>query len=193
MHAAAHGVAREGEHRVGELDLGFGQRLGLHAGLDLRHRIFARIEAVGIDAGEIGRRGLGAVAHRAVGDPERREVAAGVERLDGDALLLAAEDAVEFSGGQLVAKLVDDRGVAGRGGGELGAVGCRHRIGDVGRGWRCRRRGASAAVSAGVSGLHGAASAGAMSLMLGGGRSALSGIGTAAVISASDAAKALPA
>jgi len=62
MHAAAHGVTREGQHRVGELDLGFSQRFRLHAGLDLRDGILARIEAVGIDAGEIGRRGLGAIA-----------------------------------------------------------------------------------------------------------------------------------
>ena len=42
-------------------------------------------------------------------------------------------------------------------------------------------------------GLHRGFGRGNTSLMLGGGRSALSGIGTAAVISASDAAKALPA
>jgi len=124
MHAAGHGVAGEGEHRVGEFDLGFGQRVGLHAGLDLRDRIFARIEAVGIDAGEIGRRGLGAVGDCAIGDPERREVTACVERLDGDALLLAAEDAVEFSGRQLLAKLVDNRCIGrDRCGVELDAIG----------------------------------------------------------------------
>ena len=77
-------------------------------------RIFARLEAVGIDAGEIGGRGLGALVHRAVGDPERREIAAGIERLDGGALFLAAEDAVEFAGGELFAKLVDHRGVGER-------------------------------------------------------------------------------
>ena len=136
MHAAAHGVLGEGEHSVGELDLGFGEGLWLHAGLDLRHRIFARVETVGIDAGEISRGGLGAVAHRAVGDPERREVAGRVERLDGGAILLAAEDAVELAGGQLVAKLLDGRGVADRSGGELGAIGRRHRMGDFGRGRR---------------------------------------------------------
>ena len=150
MHAAAHGMPREGEHGVGELDLGFGERVGIHAGLDLRHRIFARIEAIGIDAGQIGRRRLGAVAHRAVGNPERREVAARVERLDGGALLLAAEDAVELAGGQLIAKLLDNRGVANRSGGELGAVGRRHRMGDLGRGRR-RRCGRSRCVGCGRS------------------------------------------
>jgi len=92
----------------------------------------------------------------------------------------------------LIAQLIDDGRFGGsRRGVELDAVGCRHRAGDFGR----RRRafavtGASTfAASVGASGFI-AASAGAMSLMLGGGRSALSGIGTAAVISVSVAAKA---
>jgi hypothetical protein len=49
------------------------------------------------------------------------------------------------------------------------------------------------AASAGASGFTAASAGATTSLMLGGGRSALSGTGTAAAISASDAAKALPA
>ena len=90
------------------------------AALEFGDRIVGRIESVGVDLRRDRlRRRLGALVHRAVGDPERREFAAGVERLDARRAPLAAEDAVEFAGDQL-AQLVDDRAVGGDGHGRGG-------------------------------------------------------------------------
>ncbi len=155
VHPAGLGVLGVGQHRVGEPHLGFGERLGIRAGLDLRQRIVGRIEAVGLDAGQIGGGRLGAVAHRAVGDPERREVAAGIERLDRGALLLAAEEAVELAGGDLILELFG-----------YGAVG------RAGPGGSCRSRGPKGSLLA----------AAALALVsLGGVASELAGAGAAAV------------
>ena len=143
------------------------------------HRIVARIEAVGIDAGEIGRRGLAALADRAVGDPERRELAAGVERFDrrrapscrrGCGRIFrrpVARAACRRSRRRRPRRVVN-----------LAPVGRRHRTGGLGR-RRGRRLGGLADVIGRRRRTDGGVG-GAMSLMLGGGRSALSGIGTAA-------------
>ena len=215
VHAAAHGVAGEGQHRVGELDLGLGQRVGLHAGLDLRHRIVARIEAVGVDAGEIGRgrpcraRSSRRRRSRAARNRGRRRTlrrsarsflpprmrsnlpAASCSR-SLSTMAVSAAAAVVNAGASLspagTEAVVSARGLAC----SAGAAVCR----------RAQQAGAAAAAGGRPPALAVAAAsvarpgcgwfgrpAGAMSLRLGGGRSALSGIGTAAMISSSSRRK----
>ena len=53
MHAADLGVARIFEDLAGEAELGVGQRVHV-AGLEDRGRIIGRLEAVGIDALQVG-------------------------------------------------------------------------------------------------------------------------------------------
>ena len=80
-----------------------------------RNRVVGRIEAVGIDPGEIGRRGLGALAFDAVLDPQRRIGAGRIERLDRR-LVLAVQNAVGLGAEQFV-DLLGDLLVAGCRGG----------------------------------------------------------------------------
>ena len=47
VHAAALGLARIVEHAGGELQLGFGERIGRRGGGEIRHRVIGGIEAVG--------------------------------------------------------------------------------------------------------------------------------------------------
>ncbi len=123
---------RVGDDRHGQLDFGVGERGRVGQRREIRHRIVGGIEAVGIDMAEIGDRGVGARIGLAVGDPERRVVAAGIERVDLRAVLLAADDVVEFAVGEIV-QLVGDRARSGRGR-RRGSVSRRR------RGRRCRRR-----------------------------------------------------
>ena len=123
MHAADAGMMRIGEDRHGELDLGIGKSGGIARRVEIRHRIVGGIETVGVDMAEIGDRGFGARIGLAVGDPDRRVIAAGIERIDRGAVFLAADGAVEFAVGE-VAQLVGDRRV---GRGQSGGGRCRAR------------------------------------------------------------------
>ena len=57
---------------------------------------------------EIGDRRIGARIGLAVGDPQRRIIAAGIERIDLGTVFLIADDVVEAAGGEVV-QLVDNR------------------------------------------------------------------------------------
>ena len=144
MHAAVLRVAREGQHGVGEFEFGFRHR-GRVGRLEIGRRIFGRLEAVGIDAAQIGD-GFGrARGRRAVIDPERRVIAVAIERFDAGLLAFAAEDAVAAGGEDFAQLLAEDRierrrgaDATGAGAGVAGAA-----LGVVGRGrWRARRRAA---------------------------------------------------
>ena len=111
---------------------------------------------------EIGDRRLAALVDFAVGDPQRRVIAAGIERVDDGAVFLAADDAVVLAAGE-IAQLIDDRGIGraqggrrrrcgrcrrrGRAGGRCGFRSCRRRCGcrrgrgRLRRSGRCRSRG----------------------------------------------------
>ena len=99
---------RIGDDRHGELEIGLGEIGGIVQRGEIRHRIIGRIETVGIDMMQIIDGGLGLVARFAVGDPQRRIVAAGIERIDQDAVFLVADDFVELAA-RHGAQLVGDR------------------------------------------------------------------------------------
>ena len=99
---------RISENRSGQLDFGIRQRRRVADGGEIRHRIIGGIESVGIDMAEISDRRSGAVIGLAVGDPDRRVVAAGIESIDLRADLLVADDLVELAAGEIV-QLIGDR------------------------------------------------------------------------------------
>ena len=106
VHAPGHGMARIGQQRLGELQLGLCLLLGA-ADVELRHPVVFRIEPVGVDGAEIFDRVLGALARRALGDPERLEVAGLlIERDDRVAVGLARDHAVELLAGDDLANLL---------------------------------------------------------------------------------------
>ncbi len=111
VHAADCGVMRVSDDRHGQLDLGIGESCRIADRREIRHRIVGGIEPVGIDMAEISDRRIGARIGLAVGDPDRRVVAAGIERVDLTADLLVADDVVEFAAGEIV-QLVGDRRIA---------------------------------------------------------------------------------
>ena len=94
------------------------------ADVELRHPVVFRIEPVGVDGAEIFDRVVGALARRALGDPERLEVAGLlIERDDGVAVGLARDHAVELLAGDDLANLGADLGL-GRGVGRGRFHGC---------------------------------------------------------------------
>jgi len=135
VHAAVHGMARIGEDRRSEPQLGF--RRGVNARCRFRRRILGGIEAVGIDAAQM-RHGIpGALAGLAVGKPQRHGVAVlHIERVDGIAFVLARRDALKLLPGDQLTHLVGDFGI---GGGEARRCGACGRLAD-GRGGNGRRR-----------------------------------------------------
>ena len=64
-----------------------------------------------LDIEKIGDRRIAALVDGTIGDPERREVALAVERLDAAAILAAAEHAIEFAGAEL-AQFVRDGSIS---------------------------------------------------------------------------------
>ena len=104
-------MAGIGEHRAGEPELGLGQCVGSEAG-EARRLVVAGLEAVGIGVLHARDHGFGAGILDALVEPERREVAVLVERLDRLALLLGGEELVAPRG-QEVADLLGDRAVGG--------------------------------------------------------------------------------
>ena len=72
-------MAGEGQHRIGELDVAVGQRLGAGEAAEFRHRIIGGIEPVGGGVLEPRDHRLGAGVEPAVADPQRRVVARGIE------------------------------------------------------------------------------------------------------------------
>ena len=129
MHPADRGVVGVGDDRHVELELGLGEIVRIAQRGKVRHRVIGRIETVLVDMAEIGDHGLAALVHFAVGDPQRRVIAAGIERVDDGAVFLVADDAVVLAAGE-IAQLIDDRGIGRAQGG-----GSRRR-----RGGRRRRR-----------------------------------------------------
>ena len=114
VHAPGHGMARIGQQRLGELQLGL-RLLFRAADVELRHPVIFRIEPIGLDGAEIFHHVPGALARRALRDPERLEVAGLlIERDDGVAVGLARHHAVELFAGDDLANLVADFGL-GRG------------------------------------------------------------------------------
>src|SRR5262252_3688222 len=94
MDAAGLRLPGIGQHRSGQFELRFGERVGGRGSLEIRCRIVARVETVGIGGRQMPDGGLGPTVTGAVLDPKRRESAARVERLNNGALLLATENAV---------------------------------------------------------------------------------------------------
>ncbi len=130
VHAADRRVVRVSDHRHRELQIGF-RELGRIGRGKVRHRVVSRIETVGIDMREIIDRGLGAGVGFAVGDPERRVVTAGIERIDDHAIFLAAEDLVELAAGHGAELIGNGRvrrtQIAGRSRSGSGLIGLRSR------------------------------------------------------------------
>ena len=104
-------VPRIGEHRAGELELGLGQRDAFEAG-EIRRLVLAGLEAVGIGVLQASDDRSGTRILDALVEPERREIAVLVERLDRRALFLAGKKAVRLRG-QEVADLLGDGAIGG--------------------------------------------------------------------------------
>jgi hypothetical protein len=95
-------VACIGEHGARELELGLGQCIGPQAG-KIRRLVFAGVEAVGIGVLQAGDDQSGACILDALLEPERREIAVLVERLDRRALFLAGKELVRLGGQEVAA------------------------------------------------------------------------------------------
>ena len=135
-----------GDDRRRQPQFRFGKRGRIGERTEIGDGVVGGIETVGVDLAQIGDRRLGARIGLAVGDPQRRIVAGGVERIEVRPFLLAADDAVVFAVRQFAQLVADcgigvDHGAGGRlawrcwradGGG-------RHLI-PPGRGGRLRRR-----------------------------------------------------
>ena len=101
MHPADRGMVGIGDDGHVELELGLGEVVRIAQRGKVRHRVIGRIETVLVDMAEIGDRGLAVLVHFAVGDPQRRVIAAGIERVDDGAVFLVADDAVELAAGEI--------------------------------------------------------------------------------------------
>ena len=111
VHAAYCGVMRVGGDRERETQFSFRKRGGIAQRIESRRRIITGIETVGVDVAEIRYRRLRARVRLAVGQPQRRIIAAGIIGFECRSLLLAAEHSIEFSGGE-VPQFFSDCGIA---------------------------------------------------------------------------------
>ena len=109
--AAGLQVAGKGEHGLGELELGFGLRVGA-ARRQIGQLVVLEIEPVGVGLLEAGDRPPWRARSRCPCRTRADEIAVLVERLDRGALLLAGENLVGL-GGEQVAHLFGDRPVGG--------------------------------------------------------------------------------
>ena len=104
-------VAGVSEHRLRELEFGFGQRVRAQAGKG-RRLIVGDVETVGVGALQACNDGPGARVLHALVEPQGGELAILVECLDGRALSLAGENRVGL-GGEQVANFFRRRAVGG--------------------------------------------------------------------------------
>ena len=111
--AADRQMTGKGQHRIGELDVAVGERLGAGEGGELRHRIIGRVEPVGARVLEPRDHRFSVRRELPVADPQRRVSARGVECLDRLALGRALDALLELLGGDDIAQLVVDLRVAG--------------------------------------------------------------------------------
>ena len=128
-------VPREGEHGLGKLELGFRQRIRAQPG-KVRDLVVRGLEAVSIGALEPCDDGLGARILDALVEPQRKEIAVLVERLDRNTFPLAVENLVAF-GEEQVADFFRNGAVRGIKAGQR--VGCGGLLGRNSRS-RCRGR-----------------------------------------------------
>ena len=149
-------MAGIGEHGLGELELGLGQRLGPRACCGkIRRLVVAEIEAVRLGVLEARNGRFRARILDAPVEPKRREIAVLIERLDCRALFLAGKNPVRFRR-QQIANLFRNRAIGGiershgvrrrrrllrcGGGGSAGGRSRQIASWNCGGGWRLRRR-----------------------------------------------------
>src|SRR5262249_4746434 len=109
--AAGLHVAGISEHRVRELELGFGERVRAQTRKG-RRLVVVNVEAVGVGALQARKDGLSAGVLHAFVEPQGGEVASLIERLDRRALSLVGENRVGL-GREQVANLFRHRAVGG--------------------------------------------------------------------------------
>jgi hypothetical protein len=102
MHAADLRVMRIRDDRSRETDLGFRERGWISERSKIRNWVIGWDKTIGRDLAKIGDRGLGARISLALGDPQRRIITAGIERVDAYPFVDTADDLVEFSAGKIV-------------------------------------------------------------------------------------------
>jgi hypothetical protein len=95
-------VTRIGDHRGRERDFGARERYWICERSKIRNWVVRGIKTVSRNLAKIGNRGLSPRISLAVGEPQRRIIAAGIERLDACPFLDTADDLVEFSAGKIV-------------------------------------------------------------------------------------------
>ena len=112
--AAGRQMAGISERRIGERDVGVGERLGAGGGAEVRDLIIGRVEPVGGGVRQLRDHRFGARVELAVGDPQRGIIARGIEGCHRLALGRAVDALVELpgrdDGAQLVGDLRVDRG-----------------------------------------------------------------------------------
>src|SRR6516225_4874690 len=102
MHAPDLCMMRVNNDRGRESDLGFRIRGCIDEWSKIRNWVVRRIKTIGRDPAKIGDRRLGARISLPLGDPQRRIIAASIERVDTCPFLDTADDLVEFSAGKIV-------------------------------------------------------------------------------------------
>ena len=105
-------MTRVGQHHLGQLQFGLGLRVGAGEIGKIRDLVVAGIEAVGVGGLQARDDRPGARRLDALVEPQRRQIAALIERFDGRALLLGGEYPVVL-GSEQIANLLGDRPVGG--------------------------------------------------------------------------------
>ena len=147
--AAGLRVARVSEDDLRELEFGFRLRVGTGEAGEIRCLVVARVEAVSVGGLQVSDDRPGARGFDALVEPDRREIAILIERLDRGALLLGGKNSVRFAG-QQVAQLLGDRPVGWIERRER--VRRNHGLGRTAAGWQRARDGRTLAGGIGTAG-----------------------------------------
>jgi hypothetical protein len=112
VETARAGVADVIQHRIGEAQLGFGERLAVACRAEIRDRIIRRLKTMRFDAVEIMDGRGRARAARSVFDPKRCEAAVAVKNFKRLTVVAAAHEAVEAARELFAQALGDARSAA---------------------------------------------------------------------------------
>src|SRR6516225_7816778 len=102
MHASNLCVTRISDDRSRQCDFGVRERDRISQRSKIRNWVVSRIKTVSRNLAKIGNRSLSPRINLPLGDPQRRIITAGIERVDTCPFLCAADEAVEFSAGKIV-------------------------------------------------------------------------------------------
>src|SRR5215472_16241898 len=107
MHASNLRVMCKSNDRSRQRDFGVRERDRISQRSKIRNCVVRRIKTVNRNLAKIGNRSLSPRISLSVGEPQRRIIAASIERVDAYLFLCATDDAIESSASEIV-QLFDD-------------------------------------------------------------------------------------